>query len=631
MKAMLLISTVLIAMVMLSSPRLALGQDNAWEGTTGNWSTGGDWEFGVPTPILDGRANISNGGIVTVDSNISSAPTVVLGEGAASSGTLNIGTGGTLNVVTGAGDPNAEPGAGQGKVLIGREGGTGVLNVTSGGMVTVADEIATPTDGNAASTLSLSGTASVSADSAFLDRRLSISGSSVDFSITNDAILGLGGTHAWEIPAAGSASKMFVGANVDLGGTLKLNFTGGTPSVGSTWDLIDSTTVDAGEDDPSGFSFIDQSDVSGLLPGQAFAVSTVGGGANGSLTQLSLEQHPVLLVNRQTGATELKNFGSAASVSFDHYTIRSPLGFLNDGDWTSLESQAIGTWDAANPGPTALSELEQLSSSSLAGSTSFNLGNAFDLGMPMALGDVTEDLSFEFTKVGDNTPTQGQVVYTGTPIGNVVLTVDSSTGEAQFRNNSPFTIEIDSYAILSESASLDPNSGWSSLDDQDADAGDWIEANVSTSQLSEVQQLNTTILEPGTAFSLGSPFNTSGKRDLTFQYALAGENDFRDGIVHYDAMPSLYSADFDGDGDVDSADRAAWEAAYGVNAAADANFDGKSNGLDFLIWQQQYGSMTPTIVSAVSAVPEPTTVLLFWSWLPWACSRFRMRKVLACF
>jgi hypothetical protein len=62
-------------------------------------------------------------------------------------------------------------------------------------------------------------------------------------------------------------------------------------------------------------------------------------------------------------------------------------------------------------------------------------------------------------------------------------------------------------------------------------------------------------------------------------------------------------ADFDEDGDVDSADLAQWQGDFGVNGLSDADNDGDSDGADFLAWQQQLGSGSPG-VAAVQSVPE---------------------------
>ena len=70
------------------------------------------------------------------------------------------------------------------------------------------------------------------------------------------------------------------------------------------------------------------------------------------------------------------------------------------------------------------------------------------------------------------------------------------------------------------------------------------------------------------------------------------------------------TADFDRDGDVDSADLLKWEAAYGINDMADADGDGDSDAQDFLAWQRQYTGNLSSLASATVAVPEPSSVVL---------------------
>lgn len=68
------------------------------------------------------------------------------------------------------------------------------------------------------------------------------------------------------------------------------------------------------------------------------------------------------------------------------------------------------------------------------------------------------------------------------------------------------------------------------------------------------------------------------------------------------------AADHDGDGDVDRADLAIWEAAYGASNLGDADGDGDTDGADFMIWQWQCTGVLPG--PSAQAVPEPTTLLL---------------------
>jgi len=67
-----------------------------------------------------------------------------------------------------------------------------------------------------------------------------------------------------------------------------------------------------------------------------------------------------------------------------------------------------------------------------------------------------------------------------------------------------------------------------------------------------------------------------------------------------------FSADFDGDGDVDASDLAQWDGDFGLNGLSDADGDSDSDGTDFLAWQRQFtGNLTAT-----TAVPEPAAWVL---------------------
>jgi formylglycine-generating enzyme required for sulfatase activity len=68
------------------------------------------------------------------------------------------------------------------------------------------------------------------------------------------------------------------------------------------------------------------------------------------------------------------------------------------------------------------------------------------------------------------------------------------------------------------------------------------------------------------------------------------------------------SAEFNGNTFVDGADLAMWELAYGNSVAGDANNDGVSDGKYFLIWQQQ--SSGAATLAAVTQVPEPTALVM---------------------
>lgn len=72
--------------------------------------------------------------------------------------------------------------------------------------------------------------------------------------------------------------------------------------------------------------------------------------------------------------------------------------------------------------------------------------------------------------------------------------------------------------------------------------------------------------------------------------------------------PTYNPADFNKDTFVNAADLAQWKSAFGLNANGDANGDGATNGVDFLIWQRNFGATSA--MAASSAVPEPAAAIL---------------------
>lgn len=67
------------------------------------------------------------------------------------------------------------------------------------------------------------------------------------------------------------------------------------------------------------------------------------------------------------------------------------------------------------------------------------------------------------------------------------------------------------------------------------------------------------------------------------------------------------TADFDLDFDVDEFDLATWAASYGMNAAADTDRDGDTDGADFLAWQRQFTGAFGELTGA-TVVPEPSAL-----------------------
>ena len=140
------------------------------------------------------------------------------------------------------------------------------------------------------------------------------------------------------------------------------------------------------------------------------------------------------------------------------------------------------------------------------------------------------------------------------------------------------------------------------MDDQNAAGGDWQEANVSNSRLSELKFSGSTPLASGQSLNLGNPFNeTTGHRDLSFQFLLHGELATRTGVVVYETIGGAIPGDYDGNGVVNSADYVAWR----NNPAA---FGGTPGGYN--TWRANFGATSGSGSGSgglgSQAVPEPS-------------------------
>jgi len=343
-----------------------------------------------------------------------------------------------------------------------------------------------------------------------------------------------------------------------------------------------------------GFDNVDTSAISGLSTGATFVASTVAGSTNGTFTQVKLEQHPVLVVDRQTGATTIQNFNSsAAAEGFDAYIVGSSGGNLSSAAWSSIAPS--GGWVEAGSSANVLTELNPSGTLSLAASGIQSLGTPFS--GPAAFGDNNEDVTFQFAKPGDSHFTSGQVFYTGASNRTLTLQVDPNTGEAQIVNGTAFSVSIDTYAITSASGSLETT--WSSLQDQSMTG--WFEANASAEQLSELLITGGMTIAPGSTVPLGIAFDdVSGTEDLDFQFALFGAS---------------AAGDFNSDGQRDGADFLKWQVdALSANDLGDwqAGYGTPSGGgssSDYLTGDVLYASI-PSSTGSVSAVPEPGTAIL---------------------
>jgi hypothetical protein len=186
-------------------------------------------------------------------------------------------------------------------------------------------------------------------------------------------------------------------------------------------------------------------------------------------------------------------------------------------------------------------------------------------------------------------------------------------------NESPYTVSLRGYSILSESGSLLPgNSDWNSLSDQGEAGVD--EANPSSKALSELVAFNSDgiSMQPGESFSLGTGFKTEtvgGTTDLELEFVYE--------------QPMAVQGDYNEDGQVDAADYTVWRDAMvsGVALPNEGATAGQVTTEDYTVWRNHYGDVAPVtqslrrgVVSYVESsnallgrgvsTPEPSSLVL---------------------
>jgi hypothetical protein len=380
-----------------------------------------------------------------------------------------------------------------------------------------------------------------------------------------------------------------------LGGTLRPEFSGYSPVLGNTWNLISAGDV------RGDFASIDTSLLPATPRGTGFVVSKTA-----TTAALRHTNKLILSVERATGGAKIENVVGSA-ISFDGYTITSSGGNL-DGAWNSLDDQNISTWDEAdNANASRLTEFNQSDSSTVNVGSSLAIGTPFSPLAPTAIGQAVEDLSFEYAVPGQGT-VQGIVEYTGRR-NNLVLTIDSATGAAAIQNESPyFDVEIDAYTITSTAGKLQTgNADWNSLQDQSL--SDWDEAdNSSANRLTEFNPTATTFMAGnGTVLNLGTPVDVAGgpldQNDISFEFSIV----------------TAVAGDYNGDGSVDAADYVVWRKSNinGQQGYDDwrANFgnSGGGGGRQIIQGIVAYGTLPAATSSGLGQsagqVPEPSTAI----------------------
>jgi hypothetical protein len=592
---------------------------------TGNWNVPANWSTNsVPNVATQDGAVVSGGGTIQINSAIATnVGSVVLGQGSAAgqSGTLEIQSGGSLNVVD---DPMFPA---DGSVRVGQDVGqgfldmsattnpnasTGTLRVLPGGTL---NSVSLQIRGNAATSVTLGGAgagmATVNTGIVTSLRTLRVIGSNVNFNST-----GPGARIAFETPSifipeitGATHSPLKTTGTAYLGGTLQADFTGVTPAVNQTWDIIDAAAVERA------FTTMLPDPMVPLGTAQRIATRTVNGGTNGKLVQMFVQQMPVLNVNRDTGAVTISNPGTTG-VPLDGYTIGSALGGLSTANWQSLEDNpgvAGAGWFEGAATANRLSEVRSSGNSTLAGSGSWSIGNIFRPQPPTQFGVNPDDVTFQYDDPETQSTVDGIVNYSGIGlINNLALFVDPATGNVKIRNTSPFNVQIDGYTISSVAGSLNSNPTlWTSLQDQPGAAPNWFEGFLTDNRVSEVMSTGTTTLMANsvTTFDLGGLFKTGGTQDLVFEFLQAGNAQPTTGVVRYQAAPTPggVTGDYNNNGTVDAADYVLWR--NGGPLQNEGATPGTSTPEDYTVWRANFGKPgAGAALAASAAVPEPTSV-----------------------
>jgi hypothetical protein len=597
----------------------------------GDWNAAVNWQdgaiFGLPNV-----ANNESGGIGNNATAILSAPAgtsiggLFLGQAASTTGGLRINNGGSLTNIAGASELGA--------ITVGATG-QGNLDIRGGGSLSGTSLTLAGATGSSlliGDTSGLTATLTTSGN-ATLGRTTEITGRFVNFNVGGNLTLNSTNKLVGTINHNSLFSPIKSTGTANISGTFQPKFTGVTPAAGNSWSIIDASAINGS------FTSLDTSAAPALSGAQIYRLKRTTGGANGQLLQLVVSHVLTLQVHRGTGEMTLFNSGTNP-VTIDGYSVLSSFGALT-GTWNSLTDQSVPGWIEAEPMTTDLSELHpQAGGFTLGAGQSKTLGSPYVAKFPQ-FGVDPDHLEFEYSTT-DHEEFTGFVDYLGPKINNdLIINVNPLTGQAQLKNDSPFTIKIDGYSLYSPSGSLQPANGkWMSL--QDRGVGDWEEALPATNVLSELSADGSLTLSPFSGYDLGELYKSvGGTQDLRLEFLLDGVALPVDGEVVYGAFspvsPPGLAGDFNNDGSVNAADYTVWRDNFGSanETALNGNGDG-INGVDqgdYALWKSRFGTGggSGSALSNTANVPEPATgFLMLIAALMFCCRRESMLRITNC-
>ncbi len=403
-----------------------------------------------------------------------------------------------------------------------------------------------------------------------------VEGANVNINVANAS---LKGNYNLQIGAGGHSIINSSGTTI-LGGTLELDFDGVTPTLGDQWRIVTGSNAATGE-----FDTITGAD---LALGTKYATAK-----DGNNVDVAVEKALTLTYNTASGTTTITDY--VGGVEVKGYTVSSDAT-LDTTAFNSMENAGIGNLEVAHASVNQLSEL----TSPDKGAATLTPGQVHDLGAVLAaLEDSAafgtkanaQGLNLEYVD-GNNMLKQAIVTIEGTE-NNLVLHVDSATGEITLQNHSTKTVDLKGYTIKSANGDIDV-AALTSIADGNAD---WDEANPTANQFSEIVSPDTDgalTLTPGQKISLGEGLVDNADQTLELELLLADTLESLTGVVLYDEMVASVAGDWDLDGDVDSQDVAIIQNHFGDNATLADLFDARNS----------------ISASAIAAIPEPTSMAM---------------------
>ena len=231
-------SAALVVLVLSGRCHDVLAVDNIWQGPDlGNWNIDANWSVGFVPGNFNEVATINNSTTAVLSSAVPDANGLMLGAAAANTGGLRITNGGSVTMIPFSGGES-------GSLVVG-QAGQGNLTILGGGSLAGAS---LSLGGLATSSIVLGDTSGLTASlsttgNATLNRTTDVTGRFVNFNAGGNLTLGGTSMLVGHINHASLHSPLKATGTANLNGIFKVDFTGVTPTVGNTWNIIDAATI----------------------------------------------------------------------------------------------------------------------------------------------------------------------------------------------------------------------------------------------------------------------------------------------------------------------------------------------------------------------------------------------------